>query len=107
MRGEVYGKALMFDPIGPERLNAGVNAPAVLLCAAFDTIAAGRAKYAGTSILPGAKRTLSYCGFRPEEEDAVLKRLYRTCCAQISALMAAFSLSNFFTISIWPTGSHG
>jgi hypothetical protein len=71
-----YGKELMFDPIGPERLNARVNAPAVLLCAAFDTIAAGLAKYAGAAVQPGGKRTLFHYGFPPEEEDGVLKRLY-------------------------------
>ena len=72
-----YRKELMFEPIGPERLNARVNAPAVLLCAAFETIAAGLTKYAGTTPLPGAKRTLFHYGFPPEEEDGVLKRLYK------------------------------
>jgi hypothetical protein len=71
-----YGKELMFDPIGPERLDTRVNAPAVLLCVAFETIAAGLAKYAGTVPPPGAKRTLFHYGFPPAEEDGVLKRLY-------------------------------
>ena len=70
-----YGKELKFDPIGPERLNTRVNAPAVLLCVAFATIAAALAKYAGVIPL-GAKRTLFHYGFPPEEEDGVLKRLY-------------------------------
>jgi hypothetical protein len=71
-----YGKELKFDPIGPERLNTRVNAPAVLLCVAFATIAAELAKYAGTTPPLGAKRTLFHYGFPPEEEDGVLKRLY-------------------------------
>ena len=32
-----YGRALRFDPIGEERMNRRVNAPAVLLCAPFAT----------------------------------------------------------------------
>jgi hypothetical protein len=71
-----YGKELKFDPIGPERLNTRVNAPAVLLCVAFATIAAELAKYAGTTPALGAKRTLFHYGFPPAEEDGVLQRLY-------------------------------
>jgi hypothetical protein len=71
-----YGKELKFDPFGPERLNTRVNAPAVLLCVAFKTIAAGLAQYGGTTPAPGAKRTLFHYGFPPEEEAGVLKRLH-------------------------------
>ena len=71
-----YGKELKFEPIGPERLNTRVNAPAVLLCVAFKTIEAGLAKYAGRPPPPGTKRILFHYGFPPEEEDGVLKRLY-------------------------------
>jgi hypothetical protein len=70
-----YGKELKFEPIGPERLNSRVNAPAVLLCASFETIAAGLAKYAGAHSPPGTKRTLFHYGFTAKEEDGVLKRL--------------------------------
>jgi len=70
-----YGKELKFDLLGPERLNTRVNAPAVLLCASFKTIAQGLAKYAGRSPPAGAKRTLFHYGFPPEEEGGVLKRL--------------------------------
>ena len=70
-----YGKELMFDPIGPERMNSRVNAPAVLLCAPFETIAAGLAKYAGAPLPHGAKRTLFHYGFPPAEEEGVLQRL--------------------------------
>ena len=71
-----YAKELKFDQIGPERLNSQVNAPAVLLCAPFATIAAGLAKYAGAHPPPGTKRTLFHYGFTPKEEDGVLMRLY-------------------------------
>lgn len=71
-----YGKELKFEPIGPERLDTRVNAPAVLLCVAFEAIAAGLAKYAGANPPPGSKRTLFHYGFPPEEENGVYKRLY-------------------------------
>ena len=70
-----YGKSLKFEPLGPERLNTRVNAPAVLLCASFETIAEGLRKYAGKSPAPGTKRTLFHYGFSPAEEVGVLTRL--------------------------------
>ena len=70
-----YGKALKFDPLGPERLNKRVNAPAVLLCASFETIAEGLKKYAGKSPAPGTKKTLFHYGFTSAEELGVLTRL--------------------------------
>jgi len=70
-----YGKQLKFDPIGAERLNRRVHAPAVLLCASFETIAQELVKYAGKSPTLGTKRTLFHYGFPHEEEAGVLKRL--------------------------------
>ncbi|MCL4797958.1 MAG: hypothetical protein KJ025_00110 [Burkholderiales bacterium] len=70
-----YRHALRFEPIGPERMNRRVNAPAVLLCAAFDTIADGLAKYAGKPNEPGGTRSLFVYGFPKKEEAGVLKRL--------------------------------
>ena len=70
-----YGRALRFDPIGDERLNSRVNAPAVLLCAPFATIADGLARFAGKPEAPGAGRSLFVYGFPPEDEPGVLKRL--------------------------------
>lgn len=70
-----YGSALKFEPMGPERMNRRVNAPAVLLCASFAAIAQGLAKYAGKAPAPGTKRTLFHYGFPPEEEQGVLRRL--------------------------------
>lgn len=70
-----YGRALSFDPIGEERLNQRVHAPAVLLCAPFATIADGLARFAGRPEAAGAGRSLFVYGFPPEDEPGVLKRL--------------------------------
>ena len=70
-----YGRALRFDPIGEERLNTRVNAPAVLLCAPFATIADGLARFAGKPEAPGAGRSLFVYGFPPDDEPGVLTRL--------------------------------
>jgi hypothetical protein len=70
-----YGRALRFDPIGEERMNKRVNAPAVLLCAPFATIAEGIAQYAGKPDAPGAARSLFVYGFPSEDEPGVLRRL--------------------------------
>ncbi|MEO8304293.1 MAG: hypothetical protein ABI724_09235 [Betaproteobacteria bacterium] len=72
---EFYGRALSFHPIGEERMNTRVHAPAVLLCAPFATIAEGLAKYAGKPDVPGAGRSLFVYGFPPEDEPGVLNRL--------------------------------
>jgi hypothetical protein len=70
-----YRRALAFEPIGPERLNARVNAPAVLLCAAFDTIAEGLKKYGGRHAEFPKERSLFPYGFSPQEEIGILQRL--------------------------------
>jgi hypothetical protein len=70
-----YGRALAFHPIGDERMNTRVHAPAVLLCAPFATIAEGLAKYAGKPDVPGAGRSLFVYGFPPSDEPGVLNRL--------------------------------
>lgn len=70
-----YRRALAFEPIGPERLNQRVNAPAVLLCAAFDTIAAGLKKYGGRHAEFPQERSLFPYGFSPQEEVGILQRL--------------------------------
>lgn len=70
-----YGRALSFNPIGDERMNMRVHAPAVLLCASFATIADGIAKYAGKPDAPGAGRSLFVYGFPPSDEPGVLNRL--------------------------------
>jgi N-acyl amino acid synthase FeeM len=69
-----YSHALRFEPIGPERMNRRVDAPAILLCVAFDTIAEGLAKFA-TKTPPVAARNLFVHGFMKDEEAGVLERL--------------------------------
>jgi hypothetical protein len=71
-----YRKELGFEVLGPERLNTRVNAPAVLLCASFETIAHGLSKHAGRSPSHGSRRGLFHHGFPPEEAVGVLERLY-------------------------------
>lgn len=70
-----YRKALSFEPIGPERMNLRVHAPAVLLCVPFATIAEGLRKHAGKPAAPGAARSLFQYGFPEDEEIGVLGRL--------------------------------
>jgi len=77
-----YGRALRFEPIGEERMNRRVDAPAVLLCAPFATIAEGIANFAGKPDAPGAGRSLFLYGFPPEDEPGVLKRLRELVAAR-------------------------
>jgi hypothetical protein len=70
-----YDRALRFEAIGEERMNRRVDAPAVLLCAPFATIADGIARFAGKPNAPGAGRSLFLYGFPPEDEPGVLNRL--------------------------------
>jgi hypothetical protein len=70
-----YRRALGFEVLGTERLSPRVNAPAVLLCVPFDTIANGLARFAGRSEDPAAGRSLFPYGFAPDEELGVLRRL--------------------------------
>lgn len=70
-----YQRALAFEPIGDERLNTRVNAPAVLLCGPFRTIADRLARFAGKPDVPGAGRSLFLYGFPADEEVGVLRRL--------------------------------
>jgi hypothetical protein len=70
-----YGRSLKFEPLGPERMNERVHAPAVLLCASFESIAHDLKQYAGKTPAPGTKRTLFHYGFPPVEEAGVLRRL--------------------------------
>lgn len=70
-----YRRALGFEPLGPERLNKRVNAPAILLCVPFTTIAEGLSQYAGNPEAPGAARSLFPYGFTSREEEGILRRL--------------------------------
>jgi hypothetical protein len=70
-----YERALGFRIIGPERLSPRVNAPAVLLCVGFDTVAEGVAKYAGKPELAKSTRLLFPYGFSARDEEGILGRL--------------------------------
>ena len=70
-----YAKALGFEPIGPERMNTRVNAPAVLLCVPFENISYALKKYAGDPDGASKSRSLFPYGFPQEEESGILKRL--------------------------------
>jgi hypothetical protein len=70
-----YRRALKFEPIGPERTNKRVNAPAVLLCASFDAIAEGLKKHGGRHERSATERSLFPWGFSPKEEAGILDRL--------------------------------
>ena len=56
-------------------MNTRVDAPAVLLCTPFATIADGLKRFAGKPDVPGAGRSLFVYGFPPDEEVGVLNRL--------------------------------
>ena len=70
-----YERALGFRAVGPERLSPRVNAPAVLLCVRFETVAQGVAKYAGRPELANSTRLLFPYGFSARDEEGILRRL--------------------------------
>jgi len=70
-----YERALGFEIIGSERLNPRVNAPGVLLCVSFQTIADGLAKYAGRPDLAKSTHSLFPYGFSARDEEGILGRL--------------------------------
>jgi hypothetical protein len=70
-----YQRALAFEVMGPERLSPRVNAPAVLLCIHFQTIAEGVAKYAGRTELARSTHLLFPYGFSAKDEEGILGRL--------------------------------
>jgi hypothetical protein len=70
-----YRRALGFEPLGPERLNRRVNAPAVLLCASFESIAAGLRRFGGRHREFPREHSLFPYGFSPQEEAGILRRL--------------------------------
>jgi hypothetical protein len=56
-------------------MNKRVNAPAILLCVAFETIAEGLKKYGGRHQEFPKERSLFPYGFSPTEEAGILQRL--------------------------------
>jgi len=69
-----YRHSLSFEPIGPERMNQRVGAPAVLLCVPFDALYEGIAKYAIENP-PRGSRTFFVHFFRKNDAAGVLARL--------------------------------
>jgi hypothetical protein len=70
-----YLRALGFEILGPERHNARVNAPAVLLCTPFEAISESLRKYAGKPGVRGTTHSLFVYGFTEAEEAGILGRL--------------------------------
>lgn len=70
-----YERGMGFQRIGPERLSPRVNAPAVLLCIRFETIATSLARYAGKPELGKSYRSLFTYGLSPRDEEGILGRL--------------------------------
>lgn len=70
-----YKRALGFDILGPERHNARVDAPAVLMCTPFESIAENLKRYAGRAPEEVKSRSLFVYGFTPSEEAGILARL--------------------------------
>lgn len=70
-----YRRALGFEPIGPERVNKRVDAPAILLSVPFETIRKGVADHGGKAEHAASERSLFPFGFSPEEERGILERL--------------------------------
>jgi len=70
-----YRRALGFEILGPERHNARVDAPAVLMCTPFESIAENLRRYAGRDPSEVKTRSLFVYGFTPDEEASILARL--------------------------------
>ena len=70
-----YRKSLGFKPLGPERHNARVQAPAVLMGMSFEEIAEHLHRHAGEAKRAPKTRTLYEYGFSPTEEAGILGRL--------------------------------
>jgi hypothetical protein len=70
-----YARALRFEPIGPERQNRRVNAPAVLLGVPFSVISDGITLHAGKPATGETHGSLFRFGFPAHEQVGVLNRL--------------------------------
>ncbi len=70
-----YEQMLGFTQFGPERLNARVNAPAVLLRLEFRHLAEQLARFGGRPDLARTEKSLYPYGFSQAEEHGVMGRL--------------------------------
>ena len=72
-----YERMLGFRPIGPERLNPRVNAPAVLMCLDFAHAHAQIERFGGQPKMAVVERSLYPYFFSVEEEAGIVGRLQR------------------------------
>ena len=72
-----YRRALIFEPCGGQRLNARVNAPAVLLRLPFDRVPPQLEKYGGRPELAKTTRLMYANFFGAKEAGGILERLRR------------------------------
>jgi hypothetical protein len=70
-----YRRALMFEPLGQERLNTRVNAPAVLLCLQNDRFPAEIQKFGGKPELAKTTRLMFPYWFGERQAEGILGRL--------------------------------
>jgi len=70
-----YRRSLGFEPLGPERTNTRVNAPAVLMCVSFDTVGNFLDQFGGKPELAATERMLYPHCFSAEEEAGIFARL--------------------------------
>lgn len=70
-----YRRSLGFEPMGPERNNARVNAPAVLMRISFDMVKEKVAKFGGKPELAATEKMLYPYFFSLQEEAGILERL--------------------------------
>ncbi|HKY01972.1 MAG TPA: hypothetical protein VJM53_05420 [Burkholderiales bacterium] len=70
-----YRRSLKFEPLGGERTNLRVNAPAVLMCISYDMVNEMVGKYGGKPELAATERLLYPHFFSLGEEGGILERL--------------------------------
>ena len=70
-----YQRILGFTPIGPQRINTRVNAPAVLMCLSFTHTEEQIGKFGGQPLLAATERSLYPYSFSIEEEAGIVSRM--------------------------------
>lgn len=80
-----YRRSLGFEPLGPERMNTFVNAPAVLMCLSFDFAGEKIAECGGKPDLAATTRMLYPHFFSLEEEAGILSRIKEMDAAKAAA----------------------
>jgi hypothetical protein len=70
-----YRRGLLFEPMGPQRMNERVKAPSVLLCLTLERLAAEVERFFADPARRGSTRSPLAHWFPPDEAVGVLKRL--------------------------------